>query len=88
MMPRHASVLELTMTTRAVRSIFYREPGLHQALHLKAAIAHRSMPEIANDVVRELLREDEEDLAMFSGRAKEEAVSYEQFLAKLVCSVN
>lgn len=30
---------------------------------------------------RALLREDEEDLAAFSGRAKEKTVSYEQFLA-------
>ncbi len=69
------------MATQAVRSTFYLEPGLHQALRLKAAITHRTMSEIVNDVVRALLREDEEDLAAFSGRAKEKSVSYEQFLA-------
>ncbi|MDK9704990.1 MAG: hypothetical protein OEL20_17835 [Sulfuritalea sp.] len=69
------------MTTQSVRSTFYLEPGLHQALRRKAATAHRSMSEIVNDAVRALLREDEEDLAAFSGRAKEKSVSYEQFLA-------
>jgi len=39
------------------------------------------MAKIVNDAVRALLREDEEDLAAFSGRAKEKTMSYEQFLA-------
>ena len=69
------------MTTKAVRSTFSLEPDLHRALRHKAAIAHRSMSEIVNDAVRALLREDEEDLAAFSARAKEKTMSYEQFLA-------
>lgn len=69
------------MATQAVRSTFYLEPGLHQALRRKAATAHRSMLEIVNDAVRELLREDEQDFAAFSSRAKEKTMSYEQFLA-------
>jgi plasmid stability protein len=73
----------MTMSTQAIRSTLYLEPVLHQALRLKAATAHRSMSEIVNDAVRASLREDEEDLAAFSGRAKEKTMSYEQFLAKL-----
>lgn len=69
------------MTTQTVRTTFYLEPGLHRALRRKAATTHRSMSEIVNDAVRALLREDEEDLAVFSSRAKENSVSYEQFLA-------
>ena len=69
------------MATQAVRSTFYLEPELHRALRRKAANAQRSMSEIVNDAVRELLWEDEEDLAAFSGRAKEKTMSYEQFLA-------
>ncbi len=69
------------MANQAIRSTFYLEPGLLRALRLKAATAHRSMSEIVNDAVRAMLSEDEEDLAAFSGRAKEKAVSYEQFLA-------
>ena len=43
------------MTTQAIRSTLYLEPGLHQALRLKAATAHRSMSEIVNDAVRACL---------------------------------
>lgn len=77
------SILELAMTTKVVRSTFYLEADLHWALCNKAAIAHRSMSEIVNDAVRKLLQEDEEDLAVFSSRAKENSVSYQQFLANL-----
>lgn len=69
------------MTTQAVRSALYLEPGLHHALRLKAATAHRSMSEIMNDAVQALARDDWEDLAASSGRAKEKTTSYEQFLA-------
>lgn len=71
------------MTTKTVRSTFYLEPDLHQALRRKAATTHRSTSEIVNDAVRALLREDEEGLAAYSGRAKDKSVSYEQFLANL-----
>lgn len=83
MMTIQDSALEMTMATQAIRSTstFYLEPELHQALRLKAASSHRSMSEIVNDAVRASLRDDEEDLAAFSGRAKEKTMSYEQFLA-------
>ncbi len=74
------------MSTQAVRSTLYLEADLHQALRRKAVTAHRSMSEIVNDAVRELLREDEEDLAAFPGRAKEKTMSYEQFLERLKAS--
>jgi plasmid stability protein len=83
MLPKRHDVMEMTMTTQTVRSTLYLEPELHQALRLKAATAHRSMSEIVNDAVRASLREDEEDLAAFSDRAKEKTMSYEQFLSKL-----
>jgi plasmid stability protein len=75
--------METAMTTEAIRSTLYLEPGLHQALRLKAATAHRSMSEIVNDAVRAALREDEEDLAAFAERAQEKTMSYEQLLSKL-----
>lgn len=66
-----------------VRLTIYLEPGLHQALRLKAATARRSMSEIVNDAVRAALREDEEDLAAFAERAGEKTISYEELLAQL-----
>jgi plasmid stability protein len=67
----------------AVRSTLYLESALHQALRLKAAITHRSMSEIVNDAVRAALRQDQEDLAAFAERAREQSVTYEAFLDQL-----
>ena len=70
-------------TTEAVRSTLYLEPDLHQALRLKSAHSKRSMSEIVNEALRQALREDQEDLAAVRSRAKERALSYEDFLTKL-----
>ncbi len=70
-------------TTETVRSTVYLEPELHQALRLKSAHSKRSMSDIVNEALRQALREDEEDLAAVRSRAKERALSYEDFLAKL-----
>jgi plasmid stability protein len=73
----------MSSTTDAVRSTVYLEPDLHQALRLKSAHSRRSMSEIVNDALRQALREDEADLSAVRSRAKEKALSYEDFLAKL-----
>lgn len=70
-------------TTESVRSTVYLESDLHQALRLKSAHSKRSMSDIVNEALRQALREDEEDLAAVRSRAKERALSYEDFLAKL-----
>ena len=67
----------------SVRSTVYLAPDLYQALRLKSAQSRRSMSEIVNDAVRHALREDQEDLAAVRGRARERAMGYEEFLAKL-----
>jgi len=71
------------VSSNTIRSTLYLEPSLHQALRLKAATAHRSMSEIVNDAIRAALREDEEDLAAFAEREREQPLSYEAFLAQL-----
>jgi predicted DNA binding CopG/RHH family protein len=73
----------MTTPNDAVRSTVYLEPDLHRALRLKSAHSRKSMSEIVNDAVRQALREDEADLAAVRSRAKEKALSYEDFLAKL-----
>jgi len=83
MLSKRYNVLETIMASEAIRATLYIEPGLHQALRLKAASAHRTMSDIVNDAIRAALREDEEDLATFSLRAEEPALSYEAFLGKL-----
>lgn len=66
-----------------VRCTVYLEPDLHQALYLKSAHSQRSMSDIVNDALRHALREDQEDLAAIKLRAKQRALSYDDFLAKL-----
>jgi plasmid stability protein len=80
---KRQNVLGVTMATGAVRSTIYLDPQLHQALRLKAAIAHRSISDLVNDAVRAALQEDEEDLAAFAERAHEQPISYEELLARL-----
>ena len=67
----------------SVRSTVYLAPELHQALRLKSAQSQRSMSDIVNEALRQALRDDEEDLAAVGSRAKERALSYEDFLARL-----
>lgn len=71
------------MQSGSVRATVYIEPGLHQALRLKAVTGRRTISAIVNDAVREALREDEEDLAAFTERSGETPVPYEDFLAQL-----
>jgi plasmid stability protein len=70
-------------TTDAIRATVYLSPDLHQALRLKSAQSQRSMSDIVNEALRQALREDEEDLTAVRSRAKERALSYEEFLTKL-----
>jgi len=65
------------------RATVYFEPGLHNAIRLKAAHTHRSVSEIVNDAVRLSLREDQEDLGAFEDRVAEPVISYEALLKDL-----
>ena len=70
-------------TSDPVRSTVYLDSALHRALRLKSAHSQRSISDIVNEALRQALREDQEDLAAVRGRAKERALGYEDFLAKL-----
>ena len=71
------------MSATATRSTIYFEPDLHRALRLKAAYTRCSISEIVNDAVRQVLQEDQEDLAAFEARVNEPLISYEQLLNNL-----
>ena len=71
------------MSTLSKRSTIYLDPFLHKALRLKSLETSRSMSEIINEVLREALSEDAEDLAAFDERADESLMSYEQMVKKL-----
>lgn len=65
------------------RATIYFEPELHDALRLKAATTRRTLSDLVNEAVRELLREDQEDLAAFDKRIAESTISYQELLDDL-----
>lgn len=65
------------------RTTIYLEPELHQALRMKSAVTNRSMSELVNEMIRERLAEDAEDLQAFRERADEPVLSYEEMLQDL-----
>ncbi|MCB1614707.1 MAG: hypothetical protein KDI30_01710 [Pseudomonadales bacterium] len=71
------------MSTLSKRSTVYFEPGIHQALKLKAASSDLSLSELVDEAVRLLMSEDQEDLAAFSDRENEKEISYEALLNDL-----
>ena len=71
------------MTTLTKRTTVYLDQELHQALRMKAAVTDRSMSDLINEMIRERLVEDAEDLKVFRDRADEPVISYESLLQEL-----
>lgn len=71
------------MSVPTKRSTFYLDPALHKALRLKSFETSRSMSDLVNEAVRELLAEDADDLAAFEERAQEPLISFEDMLKDL-----
>ena len=71
------------MKTITKRTTVYLDQELHQALRLKAAVTDRSMSDLINEMIRERLSEDAEDLQAFRERADDPVISYETFLQEL-----
>jgi plasmid stability protein len=59
------------MASLSKRSTIYLDPTLHQALRIKAVETSRSMSDLINEIVKEALSEDAEDLSTFDERAPE-----------------
>lgn len=71
------------MTALTKRTTVYLEENLHQALRLKAAVSNRSISELINEMIRDRLAEDAEDLQAFRDREAEPVMSYEALLQDL-----
>jgi len=71
------------METITKRTTVYLDKELHQALRLKAAVTDRSMSDLINEMIRERLAEDAEDLKAFRDRADEPVISYESLIQEL-----
>jgi plasmid stability protein len=74
---------EKSMNDPSKRSTVYFEPEVHQALRLKAAITHRSVSDLVNEAVRNVLQDDQDDLAAYENRVSEPTMTYEDLLNDL-----
>lgn len=71
------------MSELSKRSTIYFEPGIHQALKMRAAAANVSVSELVDEAVRYLMRQDQNDLAAHKERESEKEISYEDLLNDL-----
>ena len=62
------------------------DPDLHRALKLRAVDAAKTLSDLVNDAVRQMLREEAEDLAELEKRASEPTIDFEQFVKDLRAS--
>ena len=65
------------------RATVYFEEDLHKALKIKAAESSTSVSELINEVIKDALANDLEDLQVFRDRADEPTVDFESFLKRL-----
>ena len=68
---------------KSTRATIYLEPEVHKALRLKAAINEQSISYLVNEVVKQSLEEDREDLRLIKERLKEPDIPYEKALKML-----
>lgn len=67
----------------AKRATVYLDPELHRALKLKAAETDRSVSALVNDAVKDALREDAEDIAIFDELMNEPEFVFEDVVKDL-----
>ena len=65
------------------RATVYFEEDLHKALKIRAAESSTSVSDLINEVIKEALREDLDDLQAFRDRAEEATTDFESFLKRL-----
>jgi predicted transcriptional regulator len=74
------------METKVKRSTIYLDSKLHRALKVKAAELDRTISDLINEAVIQILAEDYEDLKAFADRKKEPNQGFETVLKELKSS--
>ena len=74
------------METKFKRSTVYLDSKLHRALKVKAAELDRTISDLINEAVRQILAEDFEDLKSFEDRKDEPNLDFEMVLKELKSS--
>ena len=71
------------METKLKRATIYFEPKLHRALKIKSVQVDKTMSEIVNEAIRQILAEDLEDLTDHHNRICEPNIEFQQVLKEL-----
>ena len=74
------------METKFKRSTVYLDSKLHRALKMKAAELDRTISDLINEAVRQILAEDQADLQSFYDRKEEPNLDFEAVLKELKSS--
>ena len=74
------------METKFKRSTVYLDSQLHRALKMKAAELDRTISDLINEAVRQILAEDQADLQSFNERKDEPNLDFESVLKELKSS--
>lgn len=74
------------MNTQLKRATVYLDPKLHQALKIKAAQSERTLSDLINAAIRQILAEDLEDLSAFDERRNEPNLDFQDVLKELKAS--
>ena len=74
------------METKFKRSIVYLDSQLYRALKMKAAELDRTISDLINEAVRQILAEDQADLQSFEDRKNEPNLDFESVLKELKSS--
>ena len=71
------------MSNLSKRSTIYFDPSIHQALKIKSVTSSRSVSELVDEALRQLMNEDQEDLESCAKRKDEPDINYEELLNDL-----
>lgn len=71
------------MSNLSKRSTIYFDPELHRALKIKSVTSSRSVSELVDEALRQVMNEDQEDLQVCNERCNEQNISYEALLEEL-----
>lgn len=69
--------------SKAKQATVYFDEDIHKALRLRAAGTNRSISDIVNEAVRNLLAEDQKNLMAFEAQDYEPVINYEDLLSDL-----
>ncbi len=71
------------MSNLSKRSTIYFDPSIHQALKVKSVTSSRSVSELVDEALRQLMNEDQEDLEAYAQRKDEPDINYAELLNDL-----